>query len=317
MSRTSDPQSYSIAAVSKLTGVSCHVLRAWERRYGYPVPDRTAANQRRYGSEQAIALRRLAELSRAGRPIGRLIADLREGRLEGSPGGARHPPGAAPDEATGAMTLVDALLAGDLAAADARLGAMEGRLAPADLIARVIEPALVEVGERWFRGEATIFRERPASGLLLRRLGRLLDDARRANPRPIHRAIVAAPQGERHEGGVLILGVLLELAGWRTMTLGVDVPVAELRAAARAWRPDAIGISFVLSRNINKRFAELATIPGVPIFVGGRSLLNHKALARRHGLTPLSGPVAGLVSQWNEAYGRWSARKARRPAATV
>ena len=32
---------YSIAAVSKLTGVSCHALRVWERRYGFPVPQRS------------------------------------------------------------------------------------------------------------------------------------------------------------------------------------------------------------------------------------------------------------------------------------
>src|SRR5262245_673443 len=34
---------YTIAAVSKLTGVSCHTLRVWERRYGFPEPHRSAS----------------------------------------------------------------------------------------------------------------------------------------------------------------------------------------------------------------------------------------------------------------------------------
>jgi hypothetical protein len=49
-------------------------------------------------------------------------------------------------------------------------------------------------------------------------------------------------------------------------------------------------LSFVLSRNVNKRFDELAAIRGAPVFVGGRSLLNYQGLARRHGLIPLVGP---------------------------
>src|SRR5713101_1714766 len=72
---------YSIAAVSKLTGVSCHALRVWERRYGFPVPHRSASGHRRYGIDQVLILRRVSEQSQAGRSIGDLIADLRAGKL--------------------------------------------------------------------------------------------------------------------------------------------------------------------------------------------------------------------------------------------
>src|SRR5437764_8967391 len=84
-----NPQAeYSIAAVSKLTGVGCHALRVWERRYGYPRPHRSESNQRRYGAEQVRVLRRIADLVRAGRPVGELMADFKAGRLEiGPPSG--------------------------------------------------------------------------------------------------------------------------------------------------------------------------------------------------------------------------------------
>lgn len=295
---------YSIAAVSKLTGVSCHALRVWERRYGYPRPHRSASNQRRYGPEEVRVLRRVADLARSGRPIGELIAEVRSGRLEAvAPAEAAEAvPGACP----GAGGLVDALCAGDLDGADAILRGLAGRLPTAELTARVLEPALVEVGERWFRGAASVYQEHLATGAILRALGRALDEARGANPNPARRAIVASVQGERHEGGVIILAVMLELAGWRALPMGVDVPVSELRKAAEAWRPDAIGVSFVLSRSINKRFRELATIRGMPIFVGGRSLMNHKTLARRHGLIPLTGPIAAALPQWLAEFDRLS-----------
>ncbi len=299
------PAEYSIAAVSKLTGVSCHALRVWERRYGYPRPARSESNQRRYGADQVHVLRRIAELARSGRPIGELMADFRSGRLDVEvPAAAGPSAGAEVDE----QGLVEELCAGELDAADARIAGLAARLAPAELAAGVLEPALVEVGERWFRGAISVYQEHLASGVILRALGRTLDDARRANPRPSRRAVIAAVQGERHEGGVLILGVMLELAGWRALTLGVDVPVAELRKAVETWRPDAVGVSFVLSRSINKRFRELATIRGVPVFVGGRSLMNHRALARSHGLIPLCGPIASVIPQWMDEFARLAGR---------
>jgi hypothetical protein len=95
---------------------------------------------------------------------------------------------------------------------------------------------------------------------------------------------------------------MLELAGWRAIMLGVDLPVSELRKAAEAWKPDAIGVSFVLSRSINKRFRELATITDVPIFVGGRSMMNHRALARSYGLIPLVGSITKSLPHWLEQF---------------
>lgn len=185
------------------------------------------------------------------------------------------------------------------------------------LATRVLEPALVEVGERWFRGAVSVYQEHLASCAILRALSRCLDDARRANGRPTRRAIVASVQGERHEGGVILLSLMLELAGWRVLTLGVDLPVSELREAVESWRPDAVGVSFVLSRSINKRFRELATIRGVPIFVGGRSLMNHKTLARRHGLIPLTGPISSALPLWIAEFDRLSGDRAKEQAPRV
>jgi methanogenic corrinoid protein MtbC1 len=266
---------YPINAVSKLTGVSCHALRVWERRYGFPVPRRSPSGHRRYGVDQVVVLRKLSELSRAGQPIGELIAALRSGRLAIEvPAGAAE---GAPVAGDGLLAgFLDRMLAGDLAGAVALFEALEAAMPPEELIARVIAPALTEIGERWFRRRCAIYQERCVSEFLRRRLDGLIDAARRSNPAPRHTALLGTVQGDRHEGGALIAHLLLERAGWRAINLGVDLPVAEYARAVEALRPDALALSFVLSRNINKRFKELSRLRGVPVFVGGRSILNYR-----------------------------------------
>ncbi len=291
---------YSIAAVSKLAGVSCHALRVWERRYGFPIPLRSASGHRRYCPEQVGVLRTLAKLARGGRTIGELIGDYLAGRLD-----LRDGSGSEVEEEAPSARLVDCLLAGDPAEADALLDRLAQGLSPVELIERVLEPALVDVGERWFRRECDIYQEHYATGTLVGRLDRLIEQARRANGSPRRTVLVGTVLGDRHEGGALMVSLALELAGWRAVPMGVDLPVSEYHKAVRAWRPDALVMSFVLSRNINKRFQELSAISGLPIFVGGRSIVNHQGLARRHGLIPLTGTLASSSALLLSEFEAW------------
>lgn len=291
MPTTATHPGYSIAAVSKLTGVSCHALRVWERRYGFPIPERSPSGHRRYRKEQVGVLRDLAKLAHAGHSIGDLILEYRDGRLDSLVEGGNDA-----EEASKSAAVVDRLFDGETHEAEVLLDRLSERFSPMELIERVIEPALVDVGERWFRGEGQIFQERCATGMLMGRVERLLEQARRENAKPARTVLVGSVQGDHHQGGGLMVSLALELAGWRAISLGVDLPIVEFQKAIDRWRPDALALSFVLSRNINKRFQELAKITDVPVFVGGRSIVNHQGLARRHGLIPLTGSLHACVS---------------------
>lgn len=291
---------YSIASVSKLTGVSCHTLRVWERRYGFPVAERTPSGQRRYSAETVDALRRISSVQKSGRSIGAVIAE-HLARIVASPTVESTVPAAAY-----VSRFLEAVLSADEETAVAALDQARGAMSIRDLVSNVVEPAMIEVGERWFRGEFHVFHERFASSLLLRRLDLLADEVKRANPAPGGRVLVCTLQGDRHEGGVRMLCLSLELIGKRSVCLGVDLPSEELAQAVERWRPEAVAVSFVLSRSINKRFDELSGIKSVPVFVGGRSLTNYHKLAREHGLIPLSERAIEIADRWEEEYRLWT-----------
>lgn len=303
MTRPSGPSEYSIASVSKLTGISCHTLRVWERRYGFPRPHRTAAGHRRYTGEQIQLLLSVVELVHKGQPISDLMTALHAGRIEPQ---AIVSSRAETMVEQAARELVDLLVSGDLDGGETSFRRLAQTCDPTELIVRVVEPALVDVGERWFRTECDVFQERAVSRFLRGKLEVLIEEARQANPHPSHTILAGTVQGDRHSGGVLILHLLLERRGWRVHNLGVDLPVREYEKAVALWRPDALGLSFVLSRNINKRFVELSKIRGVPVFVGGRSILNYQSLARRHGLFPVPGGITTAVGRLIDIHREWT-----------
>ena len=67
--------------MSRLTGLSPHVIRVWEKRYGAVVPARTGTNRRLYSDEEVDRLQLLARATEAGHKIGIIsklaVADLR------------------------------------------------------------------------------------------------------------------------------------------------------------------------------------------------------------------------------------------------
>lgn len=287
---------YSIAAVSKLSGVSCHTLRVWERRYGFPVPERLESGHRRYAADQVNMICQVARQSRSGGSIAQHIAEAREGAFVTEE--TEVPPLPSSDELI--SDILEPLANADVEAADELYQRLTSGYSVAEIATQILTPALTETGERLFRRDCTIVDERLASMFFMRKLASLVGDVQRQNTRPRGRIIVLVMQGDRHEGGALMLSLALELAGWRSLFLGADLPVREVQSGIDTWKPAAVGVSLSLSRNIRKRFDELSRLRGAPIFVGGRSVLNYQSLARRCGLGVVLGPAIPNVGMYLE-----------------
>jgi len=79
--QTPEEEYFEISAVARLTGISSHVLRVWERRYGVVEPRRSDSKRRRYLREDIQRLSLLKTLVDNGHAIGS-IAKLATPQLE-------------------------------------------------------------------------------------------------------------------------------------------------------------------------------------------------------------------------------------------
>ena len=100
----------------------------------------------------------------------------------------------------------------------------------------------------------------------------------------------------------MIFSLVLQLHGWRVIYLGTDVPLAELPAAVGKWRPDVLCVSFPLARGIRRKFDVLKRIKGVPIVVGGRSIVDYQCLARQAGALPLVGNARFAMDEFEKHF---------------
>ena len=57
----SEEPTFSVSEVAAMVGLSTHVIRVWERRYGLLRPPRSSAGHRRYGLEDVQLLRRVKQ----------------------------------------------------------------------------------------------------------------------------------------------------------------------------------------------------------------------------------------------------------------
>lgn len=242
----SEPR-YSIKAVSRRTGLTPHVIRAWERRYRAVQPERTPSNRRLYSEAQVQRLSLLRRAREAGYSIRNLarLSDRQLGDLLLQEG--RVPAALTLDSDGDAKSLLKRCLkaAAGLDADELAMTLEQSGLALGQpvLIDEVVAPLLQRIGEMWQRGEIKAAHEHPASAVVRTFLGSLLAQFAPAQQAPT--LVAATPLGQAHELGALMVAVTAAAQGWRAVYLGPDLPAEEIAAAVRQTRPAALALSLV------------------------------------------------------------------------
>lgn len=230
--------------VAKLTGLSTHVLRVWERRYEAVRPQRTPKGGRLYSDADVRRLQQLSRLVRGGHSIS-AVASLSDEALSAMEGATRAE-AQTPSPSAATETLREQFLA-----AIERLDAERARrliagaallLDQRELLTQVIAPILKAVGERWAAGRFDVAQEHAATATLrsiLESLSIPQSSAARGT------AVAATPSGERHELGAMMASILVGLAGYRVIYLGPDLPAPDLLAAAERLQANLLLVSVV------------------------------------------------------------------------
>jgi DNA-binding transcriptional MerR regulator len=234
-----------IGELSRRSGVSPELLRAWERRYGLLEPARSAGGLRLYSPDDLARVQAMQQHLAEGLAAAEAAA-LATGATRRNDEHVAVP--AAKDELAAAMAGFDD------GEAHAVFDSLLARLSVDALLRDVVVPYLHELGERWERGDVSIAQEHFASTLLR---GRLLGLARGWGRGIGPVAILACAPGEHHDLGLLAFGLALRERGWRIVYLGTDTPIESVADAARSCSPAVIVVSAVDPRVFRSRADEL------------------------------------------------------------
>lgn len=230
-----------IGELSRRTGLSTDLIRAWERRYDLLHPSRTNGGFRLYSIDDIARLRLMQHYLARGLPASQaagMVHRVQTAAFDANPG---VPAG---DVRRALRTLRDSLESFDDAPADRTLERLLGVFAPGAVLRDVVLPYLRGVGERWACGEATVAQEHFASSFLE---GWMLTMARGWSRSGSHRAVLACVPGERHSLGLIAFGLALRDLGWRVTYLGADAPIRAVEQAADVVGADVVILSAALS----------------------------------------------------------------------
>lgn len=278
--------SFNIAAVERDTGLSKDVLRVWERRYGFPQPDRDANGERLYSKDQVERLRLIKRLMDQGHRPGKLVPATFDELSSLAP--RRAPPTETPpcpqtaDELEG---LLDLIRRHDAAG---YMQAMQQRLARQGLLHFVqdtVAPLTSRVGQAWESGSFEVFEEHLFTELTKRQLRQVIATLPGGTRQP--RVLLTSVPEEPHVLGLLMVEALLSLEGAECIPLGTQMPLLEIVRAAEAHQADIVALSFSMAFPIRQTSNLLQQL---------RALLpEHRALwAGGSGVLRI-GPIEGVT----------------------
>jgi DNA-binding transcriptional MerR regulator len=257
---------YTVKAAAIATGVSESRLRTWERRYGIPNPSRSSTGRRLYGEHDLAVIRRMAALVAAGVPASRAADAARSEEI----------PTLAPERARRREhPLVEEMVKAGLAYEEPAITRIV-REAVGMTWERALEemlfPALDAIGEYWGESSLSCATEHFTTEVIRRELaGGLagLPDSQPGAPS----FLLASPEDERHELGLLAMALLLRLRELHALYLGADVPAAELLFALQRTKADAACLSATTASGLAALGRTARTLVSsrlsVRLFVGG------------------------------------------------
>ena len=244
-----------IGEISRRTGVSPDVLRAWERRYRLLRPQRSAGGTRLYSATDETRVRLMQRYIADGVPAAQAAEMVTAARLTVRPGQAASVPPADVREAHAEMQA--SLDRFDETSAQRALERLFGAYSPLAVVRDVMMPYLADLGGRWAGGQVSVAQEHFASNFLH---ARLLAFARGWDRGLGPRAVLACAADEQHTFGLIAFGVALHHFGWRITYLGANTGVAMVEEAATHVEPDIVVVAAALPERLVPILDELRAL---------------------------------------------------------
>lgn len=279
---------FNLKVVLKETGIAPDTLRAWERRYGLPKPQRSAGGHRLYSQRDIETIKWLMERQSEGLSISRAV-DLWNERVSSGAdplAGLVQAASTIPVQYIPPDTTLDTLRAQWIAAC---LEFSESRseqslnqafsMFPVEAVCvEVLQRGMSEIGELWYENRASVQQEHFASALAMRRLDALLS----ASPAPTRdqTVLVGCPPEEWHAFTPLLLALLLRRRGLHVIYLGANVPEAQFSRTVKDAKADFVVLvaqQLITAATLQQTALGLSS-QNIPVAFGGRVFNLHPQL---------------------------------------
>jgi MerR family transcriptional regulator, light-induced transcriptional regulator len=280
MSLSKNP-AYNLKVVLQETNLAADTLRAWERRYGLPMPQRTAGGHRLYSQYDIETVKWLVARQAQGLSISRAVETWNEKVASGEDplAGGSSPSTFAPAEAkTSHETSLDALRARWLSAclrfnearAEETLNQAFAVHPIESVCTDVLQNGLAEIGLQWQKNQISVQQEHFTSALAIRSINNLIS----ATPAPIRAQtiLVGCPAKEHHTFTPLLTSLFLRRRGFNVIYLGANIPQDRFEETVKAVRADLVILvaQQLITAATLQETARLLSENNIPVAYGGR-----------------------------------------------
>jgi methanogenic corrinoid protein MtbC1 len=281
---------FNLKVVLKETGIAADTLRAWERRYGLPMPQRSAGGHRLYSQRDIETIKWLMKRQTDGLSISRAVDLWNEQIASGTDPlaglGASTFVSTMPVQYQAPDTTLDSLRANWIraclefseSAAEQILNQAFSMFPVEAVCLEVLRRGMSEIGESWYENRASVQQEHFASALAMRRLDALLS----ASPAPTRNqtVLVGCPPGEWHTLTPLLLALLLRRRGLNVIYLGANVPADQFSATVKNIRANLVVLvaqQLITAATLQQTALSLSS-QNISVAFGGRIFNIHKEM---------------------------------------
>jgi DNA-binding transcriptional MerR regulator len=237
---------FNLKVVLQETNIAADTLRAWERRYGLPMPQRTAGGHRLYSQYDIETIKWLLARQSEGLSISRAVDLWNEHHASGAdPLAGFSPSTFTAVQATPAIYIspdtnldslraqwIEACMKFSEANSEQVLNQAFSMFPVESVCMEILQKGMVEIGSLWYENGASVQQEHFASGLAMRRLDSLLS----ASPAPTRNqtVLIGCPPHEWHTFTTLLLSLLLRRRGLNVIYLGANVPAEQFEETVKS-----------------------------------------------------------------------------------
>ena len=261
---------YNLNLVLQETGLKADTLRAWERRYHLPQPERTDGGHRLFSEYDIETIKWLIARQEEGMRISRAV-DLWNNTISNGQDPlfslmtdqTIKPAGTITESDHEALSFernrwIQACLNFNESAAEQVLTQSFAQFSLETVCVEILQAGLAEIGSLWYQGKASVQQEHFASELAVRRLHSLVA----ATPQPVRDGtiLVSCPAEENHIFSPLLITLLLRYRSWNVIYLGANVPEQKFKETIQKTDPDLVIMT-------SMRLTTAATLRDAALFI--------------------------------------------------